>query len=38
MENMNGKQVLESIITDNAQAVSLDDVSWGYDSWQDSHR
>lgn len=40
MENSNGVVVIEEIIksNENNEATPFDSVSWGYDSWQDSHR
>ena len=40
MKETNGAIVLENIIKDNekTKSTSFDSVTWGYDSWQDSHR
>lgn len=40
MKDTNGANVIENIIKDNEKtaAVSYESVTWGYDSWQDSHR
>ena len=40
MENINGIDVIENIVTQNEveKSESINSVSWGYDCWQDSHR
>ena len=40
MKDNNGAIVIDQIIHDNENnaTIPFDSVSWGYDSWQDSHR